>query len=110
MEKTTGKDLTVGSIPTNILKFALPMMVGLFLSMGYSIVDTIWNGNLLGREAMGAASSVITGQNIGAGKIKRVKEVFKWGVTTICSMVYYLSGRYEKKYVELCEDEDISNI
>jgi len=56
MKKTTGNDFTTGSIKKHILKFAIPMVIGLFLTMGYTIINTIWIGNLLGKEAMAAAS------------------------------------------------------
>ncbi|WP_160692366.1 MATE family efflux transporter [Clostridium sp. C2-6-12] len=56
MKKTTGNDFTTGSIKKHILKFAIPMVIGLFLTMGYTIINTIWIGNLLGKDAMAASS------------------------------------------------------
>lgn len=56
MKKHTGNDFTTGNIRNHILKFAVPMLIGLFLTMGYTIINTIWIGNLLGKEAMAAAS------------------------------------------------------
>ncbi|MBV7272852.1 MATE family efflux transporter [Clostridium sp. PL3] len=56
MKKHTGNDFTTGDIKTHILKFAVPMVIGLFLTMGYTIINTIWIGNLLGKEAMAATS------------------------------------------------------
>ena len=54
MNNKFGKDLTTGSIPKNLIKFALPILIGNLLSTAYSIVDTIWVGNLLGKNAIGA--------------------------------------------------------
>lgn len=36
------------------MHFALPILIGNLLSTGYSIINTIWVGNLLGRDAVGA--------------------------------------------------------
>lgn len=51
-----GKDLTVGSIPRHLLYFSLPMLFGNLLSSGYSIINTIWLGNTVGENAVGAAA------------------------------------------------------
>ena len=51
-----GQDLASGSIPGHMIKFALPMLAGLLFNMGYSIVNMVWIGRLLGKEAMGAAA------------------------------------------------------
>lgn len=56
MKKEAGNDFTTGSIKKHILKFAIPMVIGLFLTMGYTIINTIWIGNLLGKDAMAASS------------------------------------------------------
>lgn len=56
MKSSFGNDLTAGTIPAHIVKFALPMLVGLFFNMGYSIINMIWIGNLLGKDAMGAVT------------------------------------------------------
>lgn len=54
MNNQFGKDLTTGSIPKHLIQFALPILIGNLLSTGYSIIDTIWVGNLLGKNAVGA--------------------------------------------------------
>lgn len=54
---TTGKDLTSGSISKHMVKFALPVLTGLFLNMGYNIINMIWVGNLAGKDAIGAATA-----------------------------------------------------
>lgn len=56
MKSTFGKDLTNGSVPKHLLGFALPILIGNLLSTGYSIINTIWVGNLLGRDAVGAVA------------------------------------------------------
>lgn len=105
MDDKKGNDLTVGSIPTHIVKFAVPMMIGLFLSMGYSIINTIWIGNLLGKEAMGAsavsfpitfiliaiasgsttATSILVSQYYGSKNFKMVEKVIEnsWYIFSI---------------------------
>lgn len=49
-----GTDLTVGSIPRHLLRFSVPMLAGNVIQIGYSIVNTIWVGNLVGENAVGA--------------------------------------------------------
>jgi putative MATE family efflux protein len=92
---TTGNDLTTGSIPKHMAKFALPMLIGLIFNMGFGIVDMMWIGNLLGKEAMGAAAisfsitmiliglssgstmatSILVSQNYGSKNFYMVKKV-----------------------------------
>ena len=54
MEKHFGKDLTVGSIPRHLLVFSVPMLLGNLIQIGYSLVNTIWVGHLVGENAVGA--------------------------------------------------------
>ncbi|HVN94883.1 MAG TPA: MATE family efflux transporter [Syntrophorhabdaceae bacterium] len=54
MEKKFGTDMTVGSIPRHLLRFSIPMLVGNLIQIGYSIVNTIWVGHLVGEDAVGA--------------------------------------------------------
>lgn len=49
-----GRDLTEGSIPRHLLAVAMPMLIGNFIQTGYSIIDAIWIGRIVGRSAMGA--------------------------------------------------------
>jgi putative MATE family efflux protein len=51
-----GKDVTTGSIPKHLLQLALPILIGNLLATGYSIINTFWVGNLLGKEAVGAVA------------------------------------------------------
>lgn len=55
MEKRFGKDLTVGSIPRHLLVFSIPMLLGNLIQIGYSLINTIWVGHLVGEDAVGAA-------------------------------------------------------
>ena len=97
MKKNTGNDFTTGDIKKHILKFAIPMAIGLFLTMGYTIINTIWIGNLLGKEAMAAASvsfpitfiliaiaagsttavSILISRNYGAKNYKRINKIIE---------------------------------
>lgn len=56
MNHRFGNDLTTGSIPKHLIQFALPILIGNLLSTGYSIINTIWVGNLLGKEAVAAVA------------------------------------------------------
>lgn len=56
MQTNFGHDLTTGSIPKSLIRFAFPIFLGNLLSSGYSIINTIWIGHLLGGRALGAAA------------------------------------------------------
>ena len=56
MENRFGRDLTTGSIPTHLLNFSIPMLVGNMLQSGYSIINMIWVGNIVGENGLGAAA------------------------------------------------------
>lgn len=56
MSNKFGKDLTVGSIPKHLLAFSVPMLIGNLLQVSYSVVNTIWIGNKIGEDAVGAAA------------------------------------------------------
>jgi putative MATE family efflux protein len=51
-----GRDLTVGSIPRHLLNFSIPMLVGNMLQSGYSIINMIWVGNIVGEGGLGATA------------------------------------------------------
>ncbi len=55
-EKQFGRDLTVGSIPKHLLNFSIPMLVGNMLQSGYSIINMIWVGNIVGERGLGATA------------------------------------------------------
>lgn len=97
MKKHTGNDFTTGNVRNHILRFAIPMVIGLFLTMGYTIINTIWIGNLLGKEAMAAASvsfpitfiliaiasgsttaiSILVSRSYGAKDFKRIDKIIE---------------------------------
>jgi putative MATE family efflux protein len=49
-----GKDLTKGSIPGHLLSLAVPMLIANLLNVSYSLVNAVWVGRFIGRDAMGA--------------------------------------------------------
>ena len=52
------KDLTTGNIYKNFIIFAIPMVLAGFLSQGYSIINTIVAGKLIGESGLGAIGAV----------------------------------------------------
>ena len=50
-----GTDLTEGNIPRHLLRFSIPMLLGNLIQLGYSVVNTIWVGHLVGENGVGAA-------------------------------------------------------
>ena len=54
MDKKFGTDLTVGSIPRHLLGFSLPMLAGNLIQIGHSLINTIWVGQLVGENGVGA--------------------------------------------------------
>ncbi|WP_438445045.1 MATE family efflux transporter [Gorillibacterium sp. sgz5001074] len=56
MKPSFGKDFTTGSIPRHLVRFALPILIGNLLATGYSIINAIWVGKLLGKDAVGAVA------------------------------------------------------
>ena len=100
-------DLTTGSIPRHLLRFALPMLVGNLLQVSYSIVNSIWVGRYLGSNALAAvavgfpavflligigagltmATSILIAQYCGAKNWAQVKRV----VQSSTSLIFGLS-------------------
>jgi putative MATE family efflux protein len=94
-DKKFGKDLTVGSIPKHLVSFSLPMLLGNMLQSGYSIINMIWVGHIVGAGGLGAtavsfpimfiligiaagvsmATAVLVAQFYGANKLDRLKMV-----------------------------------
>ena len=109
-----GKDLTVGSIPKHLLNFSLPMLAGNMLQSGYSIINMIWVGNIVGEGGLGAtavsfpimfiligiaagvsmATAVLVAQFYGAKKYDRLKLVVDNSVylQLVVSVVLITSG------------------
>ncbi|MDY2627104.1 MAG: MATE family efflux transporter [Lachnospiraceae bacterium] len=62
-KKNFSMDLTRGSIPRQILLFALPLLISSLIQQMYSTVDLLFVGNFLGKEAsaaIGASSLIVT--------------------------------------------------
>ena len=55
--KSKTRDMTSGSIPGQIMHFAIPLMVGNVFQMLYNTVDSIVVGNFVGTQALAAVSS-----------------------------------------------------
>lgn len=76
---TTTKDMTDGPILTQILQFALPLMVGNIFQMLYNTVDSVVVGNFVSTEALAAVGSTtmitnmavffFNGFSVGAGVV-----------------------------------------
>ena len=54
------RDLTTGNIPTSLLKFAFPLMIGNVLQQFYNLADTLIVGRVLGTDALAAVGSSYT--------------------------------------------------
>ncbi|HBN09096.1 MAG TPA: MATE family efflux transporter [Cyanobacteria bacterium UBA8530] len=114
MENKPGRDLTTGSIPRHLLAFALPMLVGNLLSTGYSIINTLWVGNILGGNAVGAtavsfpiifilialasgatmATSILVSQYYGAKDFSMVRKVVNnsYFISLVLSVILTVGG------------------
>ncbi len=89
-----GNDLTTGSIPKHLIRFSIPMFIGNLLQTGLGITDSIWVGNMVGPNAVGAtqvsfpiqfllialsngatlATTILVSQYYGAGDHDKVKK------------------------------------
>ncbi len=61
MENSITKDMTVGSPPKMILKFAIPMFIGNLFQQLYNVVDSVVVGKFVGEDelaAVGATGSI----------------------------------------------------
>lgn len=90
-----GRDLTIGSIPKQMLLFSLPMFLGSMLQTAYGFINAIWVGNFLGSASLAAvtvgfpvffaliavgagltlAANILIAQNYGAKQMKEVRRV-----------------------------------
>jgi putative MATE family efflux protein len=57
MEKELGTDLTVGSVPRHLLAFSVPLLIGNLARTSYHIINIIWVGHLVGKDAVGAVGA-----------------------------------------------------
>ncbi|MFC0216544.1 MATE family efflux transporter [Paenibacillus chartarius] len=109
-----GKDFTSGSIPRHLVQFALPILIGNLLATGYSVINIIWIGRLLGTEAVAAAAvslpiflamvalssgatlatSILVSRAYGAGDHKKIQQVVNnsWSVALIAIVLVTASG------------------
>lgn len=56
MPKGPQRDFTQGPVLNHIVLFSLPMLAGNLLQILYNVVDSIWVGQVIGKEALGAVS------------------------------------------------------
>ncbi|MBQ7611983.1 MAG: MATE family efflux transporter [Spirochaetaceae bacterium] len=57
LPKAHARDMTVGSIPLQIIQFAIPLMLGNMFQMLYNTVDVWVVGQYVGKEALAAVGS-----------------------------------------------------
>ena len=57
MSRTTSRDMTKGNILSQLIIFALPLLLGNIFQLLYNTVDTIVVGNYVGKEALAAVGS-----------------------------------------------------
>ena len=114
MSHKFGKDLTTGSIPRHLLNFSIPMLLGNLLQTGYGIVNTVWVGQKLGADAVGAtqvsfpiifmlislasgatlATTILVSQYYGAKDFKMVEKVVNnsFSIAMILGTVLTIAG------------------
>ncbi|MDR3602271.1 MAG: MATE family efflux transporter [Desulfosporosinus sp.] len=101
MSEKFGNNLTVGSIPRHLLIFSVPMLIGNLIYTGYSLINTIWVGNIVGENGVGAiavsipivlimfaiisgltlAISILVSQHYGAENYEMVERVVNNSIT-----------------------------
>lgn len=93
MKLDMGRDMTSGSIPKQLLLFALPIFFGNLLYSGYGVINTIWVGKLIGQDAVAATAVSLPVTFILAGIIM--------GATTATSvLVAQFFGRKDQENLE----------
>ncbi|MCF2945416.1 MATE family efflux transporter [Paenibacillus tarimensis] len=97
-----------------MVKFALPVLIGNLLATGYSVINIIWIGKLLGKEEVAAAAvslpiylamvalgsgatlatSLLVSRAYGAGDLKRIQQVVNnsWSVAFILTVLVTAGG------------------
>ena len=66
-------DFVSGETRKSLMKLFIPLMAAMSLTMAYSMVDSLWVGNLLGQEGMSALTAstaivlVLNSISMGAG-------------------------------------------
>lgn len=116
MSRKFGNDMTSGSIPKHLIRFSIPMFLGNFLQTGYGIIDTIWVGNIVGPDAVGAtqvsfpiqfllialstgatlATTILISQYYGAGNQEMVEKTVNtsFSVALIFGALLTISGLF----------------
>lgn len=116
MNKQFGNDLTTGSIPKNLIQFALPILIGNILSTGYSVINTMWVGNLIGKDAVAAvavsfpiflgmvalcsgstlASSILISKAYGAKDRNHIQRIVNnsWGIGSMIILIVTIGGLF----------------
>lgn len=56
LDTNFGKNLTVGSARSILIGMWIPLVMGSLLTMGYSIINSIWVGQIMGSRAMSAVA------------------------------------------------------
>jgi len=51
------KDFTTGSIPKQLIVFALPLLLGNFLQMAVDMMNMVWVGRIIGHEAIASVAT-----------------------------------------------------
>jgi putative MATE family efflux protein len=114
MQGTLGRDLTTGSIPRHLLSVTVPMLIGNLLNTGYSIINTIWVGKIIGEDAVGAtaisfpivfifvalaagatmATTILVSQYYGAKNLSMVQRVVNtsFGLSLILGILLTIAG------------------
>lgn len=121
MEQKFGNDMSVGSIPRHILAFSIPMLIANMLNVGYSIIDTVWLGNFVGKEAVGAiavsfpitfilisiasgvtaATTILMSQYYGAKDYKMMEKVVNnsFSISLIMGILFTIGGIISSDYI-----------
>jgi len=108
------KDLTTGSVGKNILRFAMPMLLGNLFQQLYTFVDQIIVGRFLGKEALAAVGAsfpviftlialiigiatggtIVISQFFGAKDFKKVKRTIDtiFIVMGVCAVIMTVVG------------------
>lgn len=114
MSNKLGTDLTTGSIPKHLLSFSIPMLLGNLMQVGYNLVNTIWLGNIAGKDAVGAsgvsfpivfillgiavgismATTILVSQYFGAKDYKMVEKVVNnsFSISLILGVFFTIAG------------------
>lgn len=114
------KDLSVGKESTQILKFALPMLLGNVFQQLYNVVDSIIVGNFIGKEALAAVGAsfpiiftlisliigiatgftIIIAQYFGAKEMEKVKRT----IDTLYIFLFFASIIVSTLGIIFCEE------